>query len=113
MKALPTLPQSCSLDAPGAAAQAERYRRAGATAELIESAPQLLTVRIGEEVPAAEIEELIAVERECCPFFEIDWRPAERLLAIGVGREQDGPALDAIAYALGLEAARRPVEIGD
>ena len=113
MKALPTLPPSCSLDGPGQAAQAERYRRAGAAAELIESEPLRLVVRVGDEVPAGEIEELAAVERECCPFFEIDWRPSERLFAIGVGHQHEAPALDAIAYALGLEAARRPAETGD
>ena len=105
MKALPTLPDSCSLDAPGQREQAERYRRAGRGAELVERSPRRLELLLAEDVESAELERLIAVEQECCPFFEIEWRPAGRRLSFSVAREQDGPALDAIAYALGLEQA--------
>ena len=105
MKALPTLPDSCSLDAPGQREQADRYRRAGRGAELVESSPRRLELLVAEDVESAEVERLIAVEQECCPFFAIEWRPAERRLSFSVAREEDGPALDAIAYALGLEQA--------
>lgn len=107
MKQLPTLPASCSLDAEGAEAQGERYRRIGIGAELVESAPREIVVRLDEDVNGNEVEKLIAVERECCPFFEISWDEPERRLAFGVAKDEDGLALDAIAYGLGLEEARR------
>jgi hypothetical protein len=51
------------------------------------------------------VKELVAVERRCCPFFDLSWEPEERLLSISVSRADDEPALDAIAYALGLSDA--------
>jgi hypothetical protein len=111
MDPLPMAPDSCSLDAEGGAAQAERYRRAGRDAELLESEPLRIAVRLAEEVDTALVDELVAIERDCCPFFEIAWEPAERRLAFSVSRAEDGPALDAIAYALGIPAARRPQKI--
>ena len=50
--------------------------------------------------------ELVEVERRCCPFFAIDWDPERRRFSIGVSDAEHEPALDAIAYALGLRAPR-------
>ncbi|HEX2436378.1 MAG TPA: hypothetical protein VHI76_06955 [Solirubrobacterales bacterium] len=107
MKALPTLPDSCSLDAAGQREQADRYRRAGRGVELVERSPRRLELRLAERVDLADVERLIAVERDCCPFFAIDWRADERRLSFSVARGEHGPALDAIAYALGLEPVIR------
>ena len=108
MEALPTVPPTdCSLDAKGLETQLERYRRIGEGAELIDTAARGFAVRLRPGVPASDVEKLIAVERECCPFFDITWDPPQRRLAFVVPTEEDGPALDAIAHALELEEARR------
>ena len=57
---------------------------------------------MGEGIDAAEVDELVAVERECCPFFEIEWVPGTRELSFAVSRDEDSPALGAIAHALGM-----------
>ena len=59
-----------------------------------------LTVRFGSALDGALLEETIAVESECCPFFSFDYDPAQRLLRIGVQRDEQDPALDALAWAL-------------
>jgi hypothetical protein len=84
-------------------AQLARYRAAGEGATLIERRTDRVSIRVGAEVTDAALEELVAVERSCCPFFELDWRPRERSLTVAVARRDDEPALQAIVHALGLE----------
>jgi hypothetical protein len=98
---LPIAP-SCTLDAPGLSAQRERYRAAGAGATVLERGPQALVIELASGVPTELVDELVAVERECCPFFSIDWRPDARRFSIAVERREYAPALDGIAFALGL-----------
>ena len=47
------------------------------------------------------LDALIAVERECCPFFAFEFEEARRRLTVSVRDEQHAPALDAIAALLG------------
>ncbi len=47
------------------------------------------------------MEQALAVERECCPFFALDWDPAARVLHAGVGDPGHAPALEALAEAFG------------
>jgi hypothetical protein len=61
-------------------------------------------IRVPEQASAGMVEELVAVERSCCPFFELRWEPEERYLAIAVSRREHEPALGAIAQALGLNS---------
>jgi hypothetical protein len=102
MELLPLAP-SCSLDKNGLRAQRDRYRRAGVGAQIIARDPRRITVRLAQGTDAGEVERLIAVERECCPFFELAWSPEQRLLSVGVAAAENEPALDAIVAALGLE----------
>ena len=99
MPELPLVP-SCSLDEDGARRQLERYRRAGAGARVIERTNRRLAVELDGAIDPALIEQAIATERECCPFFELNWDPTSRRLAISVAAPEHEPALLAIAYAL-------------
>ena len=104
---LPIVPVSCSLEAPGLSAQRERYRVLGEGASMIERDRRRLVIRLSHEVSDTLIEELIAVERGCCPFFELDWNPDRRHLLVAVSSADHEPALDAIAYALGFAGSAR------
>ncbi len=95
-------PPHCSLDASGLESQAERYRRAGSGAQVVDRTPAVLVVRLSDEVDDRVVLELVAVERRCCPFFSIDWDSAGRRLSVSVGRQEDEPAVEAIVHALGL-----------
>jgi hypothetical protein len=93
---------SCTLDACTAREQLRRYRLAGRGAVVRSRTTRRLTIGLAEGVDRTAVEELVAVEEACCPFFGIDWNPATRTLAVSVSRTQDEPALGAIAFALGL-----------
>jgi hypothetical protein len=96
---------SCTLDADGLRAQLGRYRTVGRGAVLVEQTPRRLVVEVGRTVDAHLIEELLAVERECCPFFSLDWCPEQRRLAVSVSAAEQEPALDAVASALDVQAS--------
>jgi hypothetical protein len=76
----------------------------GRGARLLERTPRRLVIEVDRAVDVAVVEGTLAVERECCPFFALDWRPAQRRLAISVSAADDEPAIDAIAFALGMNA---------
>jgi hypothetical protein len=83
--------------------QFDRYRHAGLEARLVERSLQRLVVDLDQHVDVQLVARLLAVERECCPFFSLGWQPSRRRLTVSVSRVEHAPALDAIAFALGLE----------
>jgi hypothetical protein len=101
MEELPMV-EGCALDGSGALEQRQRYRVAGAGARVVERNDARLVVALAPDIQAHLIDELIAVERECCPFLGMDWQAGERRLEVSVSRPEHAPALDAIAYALGV-----------
>lgn len=102
MEPLPMAPASCSLDAEGLESQLARYRRIGEGARVIERSPRRLTVGLADAVEAAEVEEALRIEAECCSFFGLDFDPAARRLSFSVGSREHEPALGAIESALAL-----------
>jgi hypothetical protein len=96
---------SCALDESGLSSQLERYRQAGRNARLIERTPRSLVVHLDEDVDTELVAETIAVERECCPFFALVWEQDRRRLTVLVSQAAHEPALDAIAFALDLQAS--------
>jgi hypothetical protein len=90
---------SCSLDEKGLRAQRERYRSAGRGAIMLQRTSRSLVVEVGERGTGV-VPELVDVERECCPFFDLDWDPRTRRLSISVSERDQEPALDAIEFAL-------------
>jgi hypothetical protein len=93
---------SCALDADGLSAQRERYHEVGSHARLLERDPRHLVVELDAAVDAMLVAETVAVERECCPFFDLAWEPTVRRLTVAVSLAEHEPALDAIAHALEL-----------
>jgi hypothetical protein len=102
MEQLPMAPAACTLDQPGLQAQLARYHAAGKGAITLQRTHRRLVIRIGAQAADEDIAEMIGVERACCPFLTLEWAARERVLAISVARPEEQPALDAIAFALGL-----------
>ena len=100
------VPAACTLDQSGLRSQLARHRAVGHGAIVLHRSLERLVVRVEDAVTRDQVAELVAVEQECCPFFTVNWNAEERVLAISVSRVDQAPALDAIAYALGLD--RRP-----
>ena len=94
---------SCALDEAGLRLQLERYRQAGTGARLIDRSSRRLLVDLDPHVDLQLIEELLVIERERCPFFELGWEPQARRLTVSVSQAEHEPTLDAIAFALDLE----------
>lgn len=96
---------SCSLDLDGLVAQRERYRRIGQSVVSVSHSPRSLAVELSPALDASLVEETLRIERECCPFFDLGFDANARILTVGVASAEQAPALDAIAFALGAEAA--------
>lgn len=96
---------SCALNEAGLRSQLERYRQAGQNARLIERTPRSLVADLDQVVDAELVAETVAIERECCPFFTLTWEPDRRRLTISVSHAAHEPAIDAIAFALNLQAS--------
>ena len=98
----PPIAASCSLDAGELAEQRERYRRVGRGGRLLERSPRALSIECAIGTDSALVEQTLAIERRCCPFYDLGWDPRARRLSISVKRSEHEPALGAIALALGL-----------
>ena len=96
---------SCALDEAGLRLQLERYREVGRNARLIERTPRRLVAELGDDVDAELVAQTIAVERECCSFFALAWKPDRRRLTVAVSDAEHEPSLDVIAFALNLQAS--------
>jgi hypothetical protein len=90
----------CELDGAGLVAQRERYLRLSASVDGLERQPGQLLVRFGPEVDVALVEETLAIERRCCPFFRLAFDASTRRLEIAVEHTDEDPALDALQFAL-------------
>jgi hypothetical protein len=113
MEPLPMAQSPCSLDPAGLDEQLARYRLVGQAAAVLSRSERRIVLRVNREVPARLVEELVEVERGCCPFFELDWQPADRRLSVAVASADGVPALEAIVLALGAHASptdREPAE---
>ena len=97
------LPMACSLDGPGLSAQVDRYRALGRDVQSVRRLPRLLEVEFGARVDTALLTEAIAVERGCCPFFELSYDGAKRELTVSVADERQDAALDALRFALAAD----------
>jgi hypothetical protein len=95
------LVEACELSPEGARAQGDRYRELSRWTAAIERRPRRLEVQFSSELDRDLLEEALAVERDCCPFFAIEFSPETLALSIGVAEERFAPALDALEDALG------------
>jgi hypothetical protein len=94
------LPLACSLDETEMAAQRARYGVVARHVLSLAHGDRALRARLDESLDGAVLRELIEVETGCCPFFDIQFDAAARLLSVSVASEEHEPALQAIAYAL-------------
>ena len=96
---------SCELDEAGVREQRARYSRLARSVTRLEREPEAVVVEFDEGIDRATLDEALAVERRCCPFFLFDYNESERRLRTTVRESEQLPALDAIADVLG--GARR------
>ena len=92
MKSLPLIvPDGCTLSPNGLADQAGRAARLLPSVSSLARSEDELRVTFAEGVDRALVDEVVATERGCCSFLEIEYDGDERVLRIGAhdaqGRE--------------------------
>jgi hypothetical protein len=92
---------TCALDQEGMEAQRGRYARLAPDVKRLEREPDALLIEFHEHFDRETLDEALAVERACCPFFLFDFDEIARRLRTTVREPDQLPALDAMAHALG------------
>ena len=90
-------PPLCSLTAEGRAAQRERQARLAPDVLSVARRGSKVVVELADGFDRAALDELVAVERECCPFFSFEYDETQRMLSVGIHGAEHELALDAIA----------------
>src|SRR2546422_3133175 len=88
----------CSIAPEDRAPQAARIASVGRSVARVEREPRLLRFHLEPGVDRRALEELIATERECCPFYRFD--TTDHTLTVAVEDDEHVPALDAFAQLL-------------
>jgi hypothetical protein len=91
---------SCALDEAGRADQRARYSRLAPAVSRIEREADAVWIEFDEQLDRETLDETLAVERACCPFFEFAFDDSLRRLRATVREPEQAPALDAMADAL-------------
>jgi hypothetical protein len=99
------IPASCTLDADGQREQRARYARLAESVEGLRRESDALVVEFGARLDFDALEQALAVERECCPFFRFSFDRPERRLRVTVEDPAMLPALGAIAHGFAGAAA--------
>jgi hypothetical protein len=97
LSAVPT----CALDETGVREQRARYARLAPGVARVQREPEALLIEFHEGFDRGALEQALAVERECCPFFQFEFDDSKRRLRSTVGEPEQLPALEALAHAVG------------
>lgn len=92
------LDMSCSLDPDDRRDQFARFAMVAKSVASVERQPRLMRFELDDDVDRPVLEELIAIESECCPFYDFDL--TGNVLSVGVQTDEFAPALEAIAELL-------------
>ena len=95
---------TCALDEAGKREQRERYARLAPDVARAAREAEALIVDFREGFDRDALEEALAVERECCPFFQFEFDEGARRLRATVRDPDQLPALDALAHAIGARS---------
>jgi hypothetical protein len=92
---------SCALDEAGVQAQQARHARLAPSVTNLERQAEAVLFAFADDYDRQALEEMVAVEKQCCPFFDFAFNEGRRELTVGVKEEEMLPALEAIAAHLG------------
>lgn len=92
---------SCALDEAGVREQRARYAGLAPSVTRLEREAEAVSIEFHEDFDREALDQALAVERECCPFFQFEFDESERRLRATVREADQLPALDAMAHALG------------
>lgn len=90
----------CQLNGSALPPQIGRYRQLAAHVKRIKRELGDVRVEFDEHVPDGLLEYTLAVERECCTFVGIEYKPESRTLTFTVERVAQDPRLDSLTVLL-------------
>ena len=102
MRSLPLI-DGCSLDGAGRDGQRARLTMLRTSVVGIERVPDELRVRFGAGVDERVVKEVVAVERGCCSFLDLDYDESVRVLRIGSPDRSD--ALERFGELFAIQGA--------
>lgn len=91
---------SCALTEEGLQQQRERMTLLGRRVSGFQRHDDRLTIEFAPDYERGLLDEVLAVERECCPFFRFDVDGERRRLTVSVADPEQRVALDALVHAL-------------
>ena len=86
----------CTLSPPGLDAQRGRAAALLASVERLDRSAEGFSVQFGASVDRDLVGELVATEKECCSFLDIDWDSEAGVLSVG------SPDREAVAALAGF-----------
>jgi hypothetical protein len=92
---------SCALDEQGVRDQQSRQRRLAPSVTNVTRRGATLLIEFAAGFDRRALDEMIEVERECCPFFRFAFDEHARRLTVTVAEPEHAPAVEAVAAALG------------
>ena len=92
---------TCALDEVGMREQRARYARLAPGVARVIREPEEVLIQFREGFDRHALDEALEVERACCPFFQFDFDNDARRLRATVRDQEQLPALDAMAHAVG------------
>lgn len=95
-------PAGCTLTPSGLAAQTHRAAALRGAVERVEEAPGGFRVTFGPGVDRDALAELVATERSCCSFLQIDYDERRRVLSVASEDRDAVAALGALFSGLGV-----------
>lgn len=96
---------NCAIDQQSLEHQEERHRRLAPSVVQMRHEGKLLVVDFAPDFDRQALDELIAVERECCPFFAFSYDEHSRHLEVGLHGPEAAEVLGAIVHALSAKPA--------
>lgn len=91
---------SCALTSEGVQEQRRRQQILAPSVAGSTRSRDRLVVSFNEDYDRQVLEDMIAVESECCPFFVLDLDVEARRLEVGVRSDEYASALDAITVLI-------------
>lgn len=94
---------TCALDEEGVREQRDRYARVTPGVRRVVREPEAVTIEFRDDFDRDALDEALAVERECCPFFQFEFDQSRLRLRATVREPDQLPALDAMVHAVGAQ----------
>ena len=92
---------SCALDEQGLRDQQARHRRLAPGVISVTRRGNALLIDFASGFDRRALDEMVEVERQCCPFFRFAFDEKARRLTVTVAEPGQAPAMEALGAALG------------